>query len=551
MSFEQKGTGVTNVTFSSAREGFLMPSLVFTLEEIKYMSVESRAEAKSLAIFGTASHVGKSTLATGLNRVFHQDGYSVAPFKASNVSLNSGVTVEGGEMARSQIVQAEAAGVEPQVDMNPILLKETEGVSQYIVLGKPVKPEEVGKYYGRRWDIVTESLDRLRAKHELVVIEGSGSPSEMNLWNSEIANLRLAEYAQSPIVLVSNIDPQGAWAAVVGTHAIFKDRTGAVSRVKGFVINNLRGERQYVQSGLDYVTKKTGWPCLGTMPYMENLGIADEDTFKLIDKETKKKDAVLDAVVIITPSLQNSDDFDPLLKAPGVQVRFVDDPNDFQQPDIVLLGGSKGTVEDLTWLRERGFDKLVQRQAEEGKAVIGVCGGFQMLGEKILDPDGVESSQPVVEGLGLLPIVTKFEKDQEKVTQQVTRSITSEKGLLRGAVGMPVSGYEIHMARTVKADGSAIESVTTSPDKQVIGTYFHGVFKNDQLRQVILENIAREKGVTLPFDQVMEPGVEYNVLADIVRKNIDMDMLYKIICLPKPMTPSERHFHDLLWAGHR
>lgn len=506
---------------------------------------------KTIIVLGTASGVGKSILATGICRILRQDGYRVAPFKASNVSLNSGVTRDGGEMARSQIVQAEAAGIEPNVDMNPILLKETEGASQYIVRGRPVRPEEIGHFYGRRWEIITESLDRVRTGHQVVVIEGSGSPSEINLMGRDVANLRVAKYAKSPIVLVANIDPQGAFAALVGTVAIIRRYDPEAAKlIKAFVINKYRGEREFLEPGLTELTAMTDIPVLGVMPFMKDHGIADEDSYGIEGKDIKNRDAVLDAVVINTPSLQNSDDFNPLVKTPGLQVRFVSDPKEFKQPDIVILGGSKNTVADLNWLRERGIDRLLLNHADNGKTIIGICGGFQMLGEKILDPEGVESSQPVVEGLGLLPVVTKFEKGREKITQQVQGEITEAQGFLQTTNGMQITGYEIHMARTEKTDGSPISSITSSTEQKVAGTYFHGVFRNDDLRRVILEKVAQAKGVTLPEAHIVEPGVEYDRLADIIREHIDINLFYQIIGLRKPMTVSERHMHDLFWHSY-
>jgi adenosylcobyric acid synthase len=492
------------------------------------MSIES----KSLAILGTASSVGKSLVTTGLCRVIHQDGLRVAPFKASNVSLNSGVTEEGGEMARSQIVQAEAAGIEPHVDMNPILLKETEHASQYIVLGKSVDPQKVGDVYKNRWSIITGSIDKLRSLYQVVLVEGSGSPSELNLMNRDIANLAVVKYVEAPVVLVANIDAQGAFASLVGTLEIIKKYDpDAAKFIKAFVINNYRGERTYLEDGIKKLTDMTQVPVIGVIPRVENHGVAREDSYQMEAQNIKQKNEILDIVIIQTPTLQNTDDMDPLIGTPGVRVRFVSEVRSFGEPDLVILGGAKATVADLAWMREKGFAGLIQKHAKNKKTLIGICGGFQMLGEVIVDQDGVESPQREVKGLELLPVRTLFEWKYEKITEKVSGIIGKSNGLLEAASGMQIDGYEIHMARTERVDGLPMESVTVSEDSPIMGTYFHGIFHNEMLKKVVLEYVAREKRVTLPEDHWISAESRYNILADVMRTNIDMDYLYTIMGL--------------------
>ncbi len=511
-----------------------------------------RKQIKSIMILGTASNVGKSIVATGLCRILYQDGFSVAPFKAKNIGLNSGVSEDGGEIGRGQIVQAIAAGVKPTVDMQPILVKPDGKVGgELIVRGKVATEELKQQYYkDRLWSIATESFDIIASQYEVVIMEGAGSPAEPNLMDTDIANVRMAKYAKAPIILVGDIDPGGVFASLEGTVNIIRRKDPKAGElIKGLIINKFRGERKYLESVLQELIEVTGVPILGVIPFMEDHGIPDEDTYKLSRKNTLKENAVLDAVVLRTPSLQNSDEFDPLVRTPGVQVRFIDRQEEFGNPDLVLLGGSKSTVSDLTWLRVKGLADLVTKHALDGKAVIGICGGFQMLGKVILDPEGVESGQAEVRGLDLLPVITKFEKGKEKITQQTMSRITRDYGLLQGAKDMSITGYEIHMATTEMIDGSPIETISLSVDKAVIGTYYHGILQNQGPRRIILENIARQKGVVLPLEENMKAGEEYNHLADIVRKNVDMELLAKIIGINlNNLTPLARFMQtDRYW----
>lgn len=486
-------------------------------------------EAQTIMIQGTASSVGKTLIAAGLCRIFYRDGLSVAPFKAKNIGLNSGVTLDGGEMGRGQIVQAKAAGIEPTVDMNPILVKPEKGMGgQLIVRGKIATAEQTEQYYrDRLWSVAQESLDRLRRQYAVVVMEGAGSPAEPNLMATDIANLKLAKYAKAPIILVGDIDPGGVFAFLEGTvNIIRRGDPEAAALIKALVINKFRGERQYLEPALAELISVTGVPVLGVIPFISDHGIADEDTYKLEDKSTDKEGTVLDAVVLRTPSLQNSDDFDPLIAEPGVQVRFVTVPWEFGQPDLVILGGSKGTVSDLEWLRQRGFEDLMKQHAGQGGAVLGICGGFQMLGRSIQDPYGVESAEKEVPGFGLLPTVTIFER--EKITRQVTGKVTANEGLLAGAGGMEVKGYEIHMGRTTEAGRPLVSAVSVSPDGWVAGTYLHDILRNS-IRRLLLENLATRKGVRLPPAVELIPGSEYDSLARAIRESIDMSLLYKIL----------------------
>ena len=357
--------------------------------------------AKTLMIQGTASSAGKSLLVAALCRIFHQDGVRVAPFKAQNMALNSFVTREGHEMGRAQVVQAQAAGLEPHVDMNPILLKpEQDARSQVVVMGKPWAALAAGEYYRRKgelWSVVTAALDRLRERYDLVVIEGAGSPAEINLRESDIVNMAVARYARAPVLLVGDIDRGGVFAALVGTMVLLEE--GERRLIKGFVINKFRGDVTLLHDGLTMLEERTGVPVLGVVPFIRDLQIAEEDSVALDgvsqagdrgqgtgEKGQGISDKV-DIAVIRLPRISNFDDFDALALEEGVQVRFVDDPDRLGHPQAVILPGTKSTIADLLWLRRVGLARAICALAENGIPVVGICGGYQMLGRTISDPN--------------------------------------------------------------------------------------------------------------------------------------------------------------------
>ena len=398
---------------------------------------------------GTASHVGKSILVAALCRIFRQDGFTVAPFKAQNMSNNSYVTPDGGEIGRAQAVQAEAAGIEPSVEMNPILLKpESDHRSQVVLLGRPLQSAEAGWYATmklRLWQAVSESLDSLRGRYDIVVVEGAGSPAEINLKQNEIVNMRVALHADAPVMLVGDIDRGGVFASLVGTLELLDPDER--ERIKAFIVNKFRGDLSLLVPGLDWLEERTGIPVAGVIPYFRDIHIPEEDSVSLEERGRLKhqRDYVLDIAVIGHHHISNFDDFDPLVREEGVRLRFVEDGDTLGKPDLIILPGTKSTIADLERLKRLGVAGQIIAQARGGTPVIGICGGYQMLGERILDPDGVESPQAETAALGLLPITTVFSSIKE--THRVKGMVGQAPGLLEGAAGLPLEGYEIHMGR--------------------------------------------------------------------------------------------------------
>ena len=515
--------------------------------------------SKVVMVQGTASHVGKSILVAALCRIFRQDGYRVAPFKAQNMSNNSFVTPDGGEIGRAQAVQAEAAGVEPTVEMNPILLKpEADHRSQVVLLGRPTA-SATAEYFAtakpRLWQAVAESLDKLRSQYDVVVIEGAGSPAEINLKANEIVNMRVALHAKSPVLLVGDIDRGGVFASLVGTMELLDPHEKEV--VKAFIVNKFRGQLSLLEPGLDWLEERTGIPVLGVVPYFRDIEIAEEDAVSLEERKLLKSqtDYVLDIAVLGLPHISNFDDFDPLKREPGVRLRYVEDRDSLGNPDLVVLPGTKTTMADLWWLRERGFASEIQALAKAGTPVMGICGGYQMMGRRILDPMGVESEQKEAEGLGLLPVDTVFATEKE--THRVRGTVSAVNGLLGKAGGAAVEGYEIHMGSSTPTDSQGLSDPfrisrtsgepssgvggAATQDGLALGTYIHGVFNSYSLRRAILEQLAEWKGTSLPDpsstgDQLSRNG-EYDKLAQTVRDSLKMDLLYRIVGLnPPPVT---------------
>ena len=518
--------------------------------------------AKTVMVQGTGSHVGKSVLTAALCRIFARDGFRVAPFKAQNMALNSFATPDGGEIGRSTAVQAEAAGVEPTVDMNPVLLKpETERSSQVIVLGRPDGTSDAVGYFGRTgalWPIVTGALDRLRAEYDVVVMEGAGSPAEINLRDREIVNMAVARYAGSPVLLIADIDRGGVFASLVGTMELLEPPEAKL--VRAFVINKFRGDQSILDPGLVMLEERTGVPTAGVLPYFTDIHIPEEDALYLDNPAGYDAGgALLDIAIVRFPHIANFDDFDPLRREPVVSLRFVTGPAGLDAADLVVLPGTKMTAADLAWLRESGLADAIIRLREAGKPVVGICGGYQMLGERISDPAGHEthdSGEAEARGLGLLSVVTEFGPD--KSTVQVRGVVAGDRGLLSGAKGLPVSGYEIHMGQTRVAPGSqAIElnERSRSPvrdfdgcldeDGLTLGTYMHGLFHNDELRRAMLRFLAARRGVELEADRFAGSlETEFDRLADFVSEHLDMELIYREVGLPwqpsrRPSLPAE------------
>jgi adenosylcobyric acid synthase len=469
-----------------------------------------------LMVQGTASHAGKSTLVAALCRIFAQDGYRVAPFKAQNMSLNAAVTPDGGEIGRAQYTQALAARAVPSVDMNPVLLKPTDDHrSQIVVRGRPLVTERAADYYTRSatlWPVVCESLDRLRATHDIVVIEGAGSPAEINLSRFEIVNMRVARYANAPVLLVGDIERGGVFAALYGTVMLLPPEERAL--IRGFVINKFRGDPTILGSGFESLQAKTGIPTLGVLPYLADIGLPEEDSLGIPPVSHDVGAVAVDVAAIRYPHVANFDDLDPLRREAGVRVRWVDRVDDLGTPDLIIMPGTKTTVADLTWLRARALDTAILTRREAGAAVIGICGGFQMLGHTIDDPLAIESNSPSVPGLGVFPVTTSFAR--EKRTTPVTQHVTAKPGLLARAGDTAVRGYEIHMGMT------SAEPFTTDATGRTLGCYIHGLFDDDAFRRALLEEIASWKGATLPPPIPTEQDAAFDALADVVRAHIDL-----------------------------
>ena len=499
--------------------------------------------ARTLMVQGTASSVGKSILVTALCRLFRQEGLRVAPFKAQNMALNSFVTPDGKEIGRAQAVQAEACGVEPAVEMNPILLKpEGDARSQVVVLGRAIGSMTAADYHAHKPDlhsVVAESLARLRRSFDLVIIEGAGSPVEVNLKDRDIVNMHVARLADAPVLLVGDIDRGGVFAAFVGTMELL-DRDER-ARVAAFVVNKFRGDVNLLAPGLVFISDRTGIPVLGVIPYIEDLRIAEEDSVGLDGRARRgrpPRDHV-DIAVVRLPRISNYDDFQPLEHEPGVTVRFIDGLRDALEPDLVILPGSKSTASDLAWLRARGLADAIVQRAGGGGPVLGICGGCQMLGHRIRDPHGVESGERVVPSLGLLPIETRFER--EKITAQLRARVLCPSWLGDGVVG-ELSGYEIHMGvvervahagapfEIVRRNGRDVHVPDGAVDESgtVVGTMIHGVFGNETVRASLLRFLRRRKGAAGLPSPTNGTGASYDTLAGIVRRHVDWGLLQRL-----------------------
>ncbi|WP_066635439.1 cobyric acid synthase [Desulfolucanica intricata] len=511
--------------------------------------------AKTIMVQGTASHVGKSVLVAALCRIFYRDGYKVAPFKSQNMALNSYVTSDGGEMGRAQVVQAEAAGIDPHVDMNPILLKPTgQASSQVIVLGKPLGNMSAAEYHAgytlQALGTIEGALERLRSKYDIIVIEGAGSPAEINLQSTEIVNMRIARMAQAPVLLTADIDKGGALASIVGTLELIspEDR----ERVAGVIINKFRGDVSLFQPAIEFLEQKINKPVLGVVPYFQGFRIQEEDSVAIERSAGQPdKDAEIDIVVIHLPHISNFTDFDPLEDEPDVKLRYVRRLEEFDNPDLIIIPGSKNTIEDLVFLKNSGLADRIIRQAKAGIPVLGICGGFQILGRELHDPLHTESNIPTVFGLGLLDTVTTFAP--EKTTSQVEAEVSGSGFLLHGAGGQRLTGYEIHMGRTELTAGTRpafnilvrsgekvfFSDGAVSKDGQIMGTYIHGIFDNDDFRRHCIDKVRLAKGLE-PFTGYKGLSVwdqrqkDYDQLAQTVKSSLDIEKIYTFMGLKGP-----------------
>ncbi len=493
------------------------------------------------------SSVGKSLMVAALCRIFSQDGLRVAPFKAQNMALNSFATRDGLEIGRAQAMQADAAGIDVTVEMNPVLIKpEADVFAQYVVMGKPWARLSAHDYMLERrqelWGVVTNALDTLRAQYELVVIEGAGSPVELNLRRGDLVNMAIAEFADAPVLLVGDIDRGGIFAQLLGTHALLEGTECA--RVKGFIVNKFRGDARLFDDGVKILESRSGVPVLGVIPFVRDLRIADEDSVVLEDRRAQNETRALHIAVIHLPHMSNFDDFDPLHAEPDVRVDFVERVDELQNPDVIILPGTKTTVADLQFLRERGLAQRVLELARAGTPIIGICGGYQMLGIKIFDPQHVESNETQVAGLNLVPLQTTFEG--VKQTVQARGKILANAGLFANARGLDFTGYEIHMGRSAYDDSVApLVQVLQRGDDVVndcdgaltregwiAGTYMHGFFDNDAWRATLLNNLAARKGWTRELSVTrFDRHAEYDRLAATVCAHLDMEKVYRIVGL--------------------
>ena len=481
--------------------------------------------AKSIMIQGTASNVGKSILVTALCRIFFRAGFQVTPHKAQNMALNSYVTADGLEMGRAQVAQAEAAGLAPTVEMNPVLLKPTgNSTSQVIINGKPVGVMSAAQYHQgyslKAFDAVKAALKKLSNEFELIVIEGAGSPAEVNLRENDIVNMRVAKFLNAPVILVADIDRGGALASVVGTLELLEEDEREL--VKGIVINKFRGDVKLFLPAVDFLEKKTGKPVLGILPYIEKLGIDDEDSVALDEKFSA--DGEINIAVIRLGKLSNFTDFDSLAGESDVNLFYAKTADELDGADAIILPGSKNTSEDLIFLRENNFAEKILRRAELGTPIIGICGGFQMLGEKIFDPQKTESSHVELDGLKLLPIDTTF--SAEKFTRQVTIEKVDFDFLGVRICAKNLEGYEIHAGITTNLH----EKIFVR--ENIFGTYVHGIFDNDDFRRQFLNSIRRKKNLP-PLESTRNFRAErqrnYDRLAKIVSESLNMKLLNEII----------------------
>ncbi|NQW17065.1 MAG: cobyric acid synthase [Chloroflexi bacterium] len=496
----------------------------------------------TIMVQGTASSVGKSVIAAGLCRIFLQDGMSVAPFKGQNMSNNSFVTPDGAEIWRAQAMQAAACRLAPSSAMNPVLLKpEADHRSQVVLNGKAVGSLSSQEWRHKKpemWDAVATGLDGLRSEYDVVVIEGAGSPAEVNLRASDITNMKVARYAKSPVLLVGDIDRGGVFAALLGTLELLEPEERDL--VRGLIINRFRGDRSVLEPLPTMIEERTGKPVLGVVPYFRTIALPEEDAVALENRETRQaNDDDLVVAIVRFPRVSNFDDFDPLERTPGVHVRFVDGANGLSGAHLIILPGTKSTISDLRWMRERGLDTTVIDAANRGTPVIGICGGYQMLGESIIDTEGLDGVAGGSEaGLGLLPVQTTFES--VKSTRQVQFKMNGGPGLLDGASGIEGAGYEIHMGVTSPVEGAcpqATQYVRHGGDLErsgavnaggmVLGTYVHGLFDSGSVRAAILGNVASSAGRDArATGDDYSLDVELDKLADHLRENLDMATIY-------------------------
>ncbi|MBI4777612.1 cobyric acid synthase [Candidatus Desantisbacteria bacterium] len=497
--------------------------------------------SKSIMIQGTGSGVGKSIIVTALCRIFMQDGYRVAPFKSQNMALNSGVTIDGLEMGRAQITQAEAAGINPIVDMNPILLKPTTDTgAQIIVCGKPIgnmQAVEYHKYKPQLTKIIQECFLRLQRQYEIIVIEGAGSPAEINLKDNDIVNMYMARVANAPVILIVAIDRGGAFAWIAGTMELLPEDER--TQVKGIIINKFRGDKTLLLSGLKFLEDRYDVPILGVIPYFHDICIEEEDSLGL-EKRKKRERGLrkeIEVVVVQLPHISNFTDFDMLSREIDVSLKYVKPGEPLGNPDMIILPGTKSTIADMNYLYTTGCAReILSIVSGAGSTVLlGICGGFQMLGTSIIDTEHAESAVEKTNGLGLLDITTTFLP--QKLTTQIKAQVYYE---LFETGGLEITGYEIHMGQTTYGNGIAPLFNIISPENRydgavckdglIMGTYIHGLFDNHGFRRVFINYLRKRKGLpSHTTTKQISKEAEYDNLAALIRENVDMERIYSML----------------------
>jgi adenosylcobyric acid synthase len=506
-------------------------------------------KARALMVLGTASHAGKSLTAAALCRILRQDGFDVAPFKAQNMALNSFATREGHEIGRAQAMQAQAAGIEPHVDMNPILLKPTSDVgSQVVINGKVLGNYRGADYYRLKpmlLEAVTDAYRRLASRHEIIVLEGAGSPVEMNLKDRDVVNMKMAEIADAACLLVTDIDRGGVFASLVGTFELLESHER--DRFGGFLINKFRGDMSLFISGVDYLEKRLSLPCLGVIPYLRDHGIDDEDSVSLERRAVRPSSSggdKLSVCVVGLPYLSNFTDFTALEGVPDLVIYYTRKPEDARTADVLILPGSKNTIPDLLWLKVNGWEELIHAHVAARKPLVGICGGFQMLGREIRDPLRTESDIDAIAGLGLLDATTVLVS--EKVTRQATARLLAPERFGQNGSDPLFIGYEIHVGETSLGNGTRPLFQLTRPgdaesrndgaindDGSVFGTYMHGLFDSAEGLGLLLSHWRKLCGKKESAVSVVDPLAErerrYDALADHYRRNLRMDIIYHMI----------------------
>ena len=489
--------------------------------------------AKVIMIQGTMSGVGKSLLTAGLCRMIKRDGYRVAPFKSQNMALNSFVTKEGLEMGRAQVMQAEAAGISPLVCMNPILLKPTDHTgSQVIVNGRIFGNMSAREYFSYKQNLIQEikkAFRKLESVADIIVIEGAGSPAEINLRENDIVNMGLAQLVDAPVLLVGDIDRGGVFAQLLGTLMLLTREER--KRVKGLIINKFRGDASLLDSGIELLEKKGRITVTGVIPYMD-IQLEDEDS--LTERFSKKRRGAIDIGIIRYPRISNFTDFNVFEQIPEVSVRYISSVEDVGQPDFIFLPGSKNTMSDLLWMRQNGLEKAVKDKAKI-VPVCGICGGYQMMGERIWDREGVEMGGSM-EGMGLLPVVTELQR--EKVRRQVQGTVNQLEGIFSTLSGLEFEGYEIHVGDTKRREDVCQQDKTeaafvTGSGKNVYGTYIHGIFDKAEIVAALVGALAKKKDILLNQREWMDyrnfKETQYDKMADILSEYLDMEGVYGML----------------------